>query len=76
MSSFTEYQSRQAVRLGDWKGYRAGVDAEIELYDLATDVGEGQDVAQHHPDVVARIAEIMQSGRTESELFPLVRDRR
>ncbi len=72
---YWEYHGRQAVRLGDWKGYRAGVDSPIELYDLATDIGEARDVADLQPDVVARIAEIMQSGRTESELFPLVRDR-
>jgi arylsulfatase len=72
---YWEYQGRQAVRLGDWKGYAAGVDGEIELYDLAADIGEARDVADLHPDIVARIAEIMQSGRTESELFPLVRRR-
>ncbi len=70
---YWEYHGRQAVRLGDWKGYRASVDSPIELYDLAADIGETRDVADLHPDVVARIAAIMQSGRTESELFPLVR---
>ncbi len=70
---YWEYHGRQAVRLGDWKGYRASVDSPIELYDLAADIGETRDVANLHPDVVARIAAIMQSGRTESELFPLVR---
>jgi arylsulfatase len=70
---YWEYHGRQAVRLGDWKGYRASVDSPIELYDLAADIGETRDVADLHPDVVARIAGIMQSGRTESELFPLVR---
>jgi arylsulfatase A len=73
---YWEYQGRQAVRLGDWKGYRASVDDEIELYDLSTDIGEARNVADLHPDVVARIAEIMQSGRTESQLFPLVRSPR
>jgi arylsulfatase len=70
---YWEYHGRQAVRLGDWKGYRTSVDSPIELYDLAADIGETRDVADLHPDVVARIAAIMQSGRTESELFPLVR---
>ncbi len=72
---YWEYKGRQAVRLGDWKAYRANVDEPIQLYDLATDIGERNDVAAHHPDVVARIAEIMQTARTESELFPLVRNR-
>ncbi|MGD2154383.1 MAG: sulfatase-like hydrolase/transferase, partial [Gemmatimonadales bacterium] len=73
---YWEYHGRQAVRLGDWKGYRASVDDAIELYDLATDIGELRNVADLHPDVVAWIAEIMQSGRTESQLFPLVRSPR
>jgi arylsulfatase A-like enzyme len=73
---YWEYQGRQAVRLRDWKGYRASVDDEIELYDLSTDIGEARDIADLHPDVVTRIAEIMQSGRTESQLFPLVRNPR
>ncbi|UCC72635.1 MAG: arylsulfatase [Gemmatimonadota bacterium] len=72
---YWEYQGRQAVRLGDWKGYRARVDGAIELYDLGTDVAEQHNVADEHPEVVGRIAEIMLSGRTESDLFPLVRER-
>ncbi len=70
---YWEYQGRQAVRLGDWKGYRSNVDGPIELYDLGGDIGETRDVAALHPEVVARIADVMASGRTESELFPLLR---
>ena len=73
---YWEFQGRQAVRIGDWKGYRESADGELELYDLATDIGERDDVAAQHPEIVARITEIMRSGRSESELFPLVRDQR
>jgi hypothetical protein len=51
------------------------LDQDIELYDLENDVGEQHDAASDHPDVIARIAEIMRTGRTESELFPLDRGR-
>jgi arylsulfatase A len=71
---YWEFQGRQAVRMGRWKGIRHGVDQEMELYDLETDRGEQSDVAADHPDVVARIAQIMVTARTESELFPLVRE--
>jgi arylsulfatase A-like enzyme len=71
---YWEYHGGQAVRWGDWKGYRASLDSPIELYDLKGDTGEQRDVAAQHPGVVARIADIMVSGRTESELFPLVRE--
>jgi len=43
----------------------------IELYDLKTDFAESKNVAAEHPDIVARMAEIMRSGRTESKEFPL-----
>lgn len=72
---YWEYQGGQAVRLGDWKAMRASVDAPIELYDLGSDVAESLDVAAEHPDVIARIEEILVEARTDSELFPLVRDR-
>jgi arylsulfatase len=72
---YWEFQGRQAVRLGDWKGYRTSADSAIELYDLGSDIGEQHDVADQHPDVVAHIADIMVNGRTESDLFPLVREK-
>lgn len=68
------YSGQQAVRTGNWKGVRRqmkqGSD-RIELYDLAADIGESQDVAEAHPDLVARIEWIMREGRTPSEQFPL-----
>jgi arylsulfatase len=72
---YWEYQGRQAVRLGKWKGIRHHLDGDIELYDLETDIGEQRDVAHDHPSVIARISDIMQTARTESELFPLDRER-
>jgi arylsulfatase A-like enzyme len=62
----------QGVRMGDWKGVRLKAKAApIELYDLATDVGEKNNVAAQHPEVVKRIGEIMASARTESAEFPV-----
>ena len=61
----------QAVRVGRWKGIRTGItrrDAPIELYDLSVDPGESNDVAAAHPDVVRRIAALMQSSRTSAVL--------
>ncbi len=61
------------VRLGDWKGVRPANSDAIELYHLGRDIGETTDLAASEPDVVGRIVEIMRTGRTESELFPLRR---
>jgi arylsulfatase len=72
---YWEFQGNQAVRLGDWKAYRMKDTDAVTLYDLATDIGETRDVAADHPDVVARVTEILRTGRTESAEFPLRRER-
>lgn len=70
---FHEEGGKMAVRLGDWKGVRLRVaddpEGPIELYNLATDLGEEHDVAAQHPDIVERMAEIMRTARTPSPLF-------
>ena len=72
---FHERGGRQAVRIGDWKGVRLGVkknpDAPLELYNLATDIGEEINVADAHPDRVDQIRQIMQAAHTESDTFKL-----
>ena len=70
---YWEYVGGQAVRLGDWKGLRFSLDEPLQLYDLAADPAESNDVAGDHPEVVARLERIMVEGRTESDLFPLRR---
>lgn len=73
---YWEYHGRawngaQAARMGNWKGVRLGghdaADAPVELYNLATDVGELHDVADQYPDVVKQIKDIM-DGRSESHI--------
>ncbi len=70
---FHEGGGQQAVRLGDLKGVRQQVskrpDGPIELYDLAADPAESRDVALEHPEVVARMAEILKRDRSESPIF-------
>lgn len=61
----------QAVRLGNWKAVRLGghedADAPIALYDLTEDPGETRDVSADHPEVVQRVAAVMES-RTPARL--------
>ena len=67
---FYEGRSSQAVRLSDWKGVRIPMlTGEIELYDLRTDIGEQHDVAAAHPDVVARIRQLMAEAHVPSPLW-------
>ncbi len=72
---FHEQGKKQAVRAGDWKGVRLNVakdpDGPIELYNLKDDIGEKRNIANRHPQIVAKIAEYMKSARTPSEHWPL-----
>jgi arylsulfatase len=71
---FSGYGGQQAVRLGKWKGVRRNLhrgNLKIELYDLTSDIGERNDVAAQHPQIVSRITAIMQREHTPSELFPI-----
>ena len=70
---YWEFQGRQVVRLGAWKGIRQAASGAFELYDLSKDIGEKNDVATANPDAVTRIERIMRTARTESALFPLVK---
>lgn len=68
---FHEGGFKQAVRLGDWKGIRLKRETPLELYDVAHDQSERDNVAAVHPDVVARIEEYLKTARTESPEFPV-----
>jgi arylsulfatase A-like enzyme len=67
--------NQQVVRADKWKAIRNGVnvgDPPYELYDLSRDIGESQDVAAEHPDVVKRLAGFAKAAHTPSKLFPLL----
>jgi len=71
--AFYERGGKQAVRMGNWKAVRNDVakepDGPLELYDLATDIGEKTNVADQHPDVVKKLDELMKQAYTESPLW-------
>ncbi|MCB1020236.1 MAG: arylsulfatase [Bryobacterales bacterium] len=63
--------SKQAVRMGKWKGVKLTPDGPLELYDVSDDIGEQSNVADAHQDVVAKIEDYLKTARTESEFWPL-----
>jgi arylsulfatase A-like enzyme len=72
---FHERGKRQAVRFGDWKGVRLNIarnpDGPIELYNLKDDIGEKNNIASQHPEIVEKIAEYMRTAWIRSEHWPL-----
>lgn len=59
---FDGYGGQQAVRLGDWKAVRQNIakgERRIELYDLARDPGEKNNVAAANPRLIRRIERII-----------------
>jgi arylsulfatase A len=61
----------QAVRFGQWKAVKNGPKKGIELYDLATDHGEMNDLSSQKPDLVAKAAALLKSSRSEHPDWPL-----
>jgi arylsulfatase len=77
---FPGYGGQEAVREGDWKIVRAGLRqrkpaaADLEgwqLFNLAEDPNETNDLAAVHPEIVARLAGIARDSYEPSESFPL-----
>ncbi len=68
---FHEGGSKQAVRMGDWKGVRTAPGRPLELYDIKADPAEKTDMALERKDIVAKIDTYLQTARTESETWPL-----
>ena len=62
---------RQAVRNGTWKGVSFFSEAhKMELYDLASDIGETTDVAAAHPAIVEAFWAFAKAAHVESSVFP------
>jgi len=70
---FHEQGGKQAVLSDPWKAVRLGVgkepDAALELYNLAEDPGEHQNMASRYPELVQEFSRIMEQERIPSEAF-------
>ncbi len=72
---FHEQGGKQAVRKGDWKAVRLDVRADryspIELYNLAEDPGEENDISADHPEIIEEMEQIFKEAHTPSKVFKL-----
>lgn len=69
---FHEEGGRQAVRAGDWKLIRQNIrsgNPTHELYNIATDPHEDNNVASAYPDKVEELKEIMDREHVHSDMF-------
>jgi len=70
---FHEKGGRLAARMGNWKAVKYNVlrdpNAPVELYNLAEDEAEQNNVAGMNPDVVLAMEEIFASARMPSPVF-------
>lgn len=82
---FPGYGGQQMLRMGDWKLVRSNLVPKAakgkkakspsapkeELFNIASDPAETTDVAAQHPDIVAKMKEIMAAQHTSSAEFPM-----
>jgi arylsulfatase A len=71
---FPSYGGQQTIRVGDWKAVRQKMtkgNLKLELYNIADDIGEKNDVATKHPEIVTRLTKLMQQQHVPSKVFPL-----
>jgi arylsulfatase A-like enzyme len=69
---FYEQGGKQAVRADKWKAVRLQVgkdpDGPLELYNLAVDLGETENVANAYPEIAERLSGLMAEAHVESEM--------
>jgi arylsulfatase A-like enzyme len=74
---YWERSQSQAIRKGDMKANfvydKATQKQNIEIYNLAQDPFEKNNLAETMPELKAEFIKIAQTARVESEIFPLVK---
>jgi arylsulfatase A len=62
---YWELGGKSAVRMGKWKAV-VGKKGDFELFDLSKDLGEENDIAAQHPELVKKIKVLMKASHTET----------
>ncbi|UZD22663.1 arylsulfatase [Algoriphagus halophytocola] len=77
---FHEQGGKQAVRQGKWKAVKLQVfgkgERRTELYDLAADPGEENNIAAEHPAKVKELEALMQTAHSPNPVFGLYSEER
>lgn len=68
---FFENGFQQALRWGDWKAVRPQLGEPLEIYNLARDPGETENIAARSPKIVQTFEDYLSTARTASENWPV-----
>ena len=63
----------RALQQGDWKVVQCDVNKSkrgVELYNIAKDMGERNDLSKSHPEKLSELFKLMENARVVSPLFP------
>jgi len=70
---FFERGGKRAVRFGPWKAVQLNLHKKqrgsIEIYNLDDDLGEESDVADKHPELVAKAKEMFRESHSPSAIW-------
>jgi arylsulfatase A-like enzyme len=78
---FHEEGGKQGIRKGKWKLVRLDVDemgfhSDVELYDIAVDLGETNNLADQYPELVKEMIALMDAEHVYSETFPFTQEKK
>jgi arylsulfatase len=68
---YWEHEGNRAIRVGDHKLVAKGTRGKWELYDLASDRSEQNDLSQTHPELVKKLAAMWQAYAERANVLPL-----
>lgn len=68
---YWEHEGNRAIRVGDMKLVAKGAAGKWELYNIAKDRSEQNDLSDQNPDVVKKLSEMWQSYAERANVLPL-----
>ena len=63
---YWEHQQQVAVRMGNYKAIKPVKNKPFELYDLSKDIGEQNNIADKHPDILEKMKTYAKQSHTEN----------
>ena len=63
---YWEHQQQVAVRMGNYKAVMPAKNKPFELYDLDKDIGEQNNIADKHPDILEKMKAYAKQSHTEN----------